>query len=54
MVKWVSRTYLEATLPSIMGKDGYKGEERNNKLKRRTEIHVIKLKTMNIIANLWP
>ena len=48
------RTYLEATLPSIMGKNGCKKEKRNDKRKRRAEIHVVKLKAMNIVNNLWP
>ena len=48
------RTYLEATLISITGKDRYKGEKRNDKRKRYVEMCVVKLKAMNVIANLWP
>ena len=54
MVKWMCGTYLEATLPSITGKDGCEGEKRNDERKRRAEMHVVKLKAMNVMVNLWP
>ena len=47
------RTYLEVTLPSIASKDGYKGEKRNDERKRHVEIYVMKIKVINVIANLW-
>ena len=40
------------TLPSIMGKDRYKREKRNDERKRCPEMHVMKLKVMNVMANL--
>ena len=40
-------------MPSITDKDRYKGDKRNDKRKRRAEIYVMKLKVMNVIANLW-
>ena len=57
VVKWICGTYLEAILPRTTGKNRYKGEkrnnERNNESKRRAEMHVMKLRVMNIMANLW-
>ena len=53
MVKWMCGTYFEATLPSITGKDRCKRETRNGKRKRCAEMHVMKVKVMNVIANLW-
>ena len=39
-------------LPSIIGKNGYKGEKRNDERERYIEIYVVKLKDMNIMVNL--
>ena len=40
------------TLPRITSKNGWKREKRNDKRKRRVEMHVTKLKAMNVIDNL--
>ena len=53
MIKWMYGTYLEVTLLSIVGKDRCKGEKRSNKRKRHAETHVMKIKVINVIANIW-
>ena len=43
---------LEGNPANIIGKDRCKGEKRNDKRKRCVEMYVMKVKVMNIIANL--
>ena len=41
------------TLPSITGKDGCKGEKRDDERKRCAEMYVVQLKEMIFMVNLW-
>ena len=45
---------LESFAMIESGKDGHKGEKRNDERKRRAEMRVAKLKAMNVMVNLWP
>ena len=44
-------TYLQVTLPNIVGKDRCKGKKGDNEQKRSKETYVIKNKVIEVMVN---